>query len=211
MIELPPISDGGGGGGGGSTAGEVTIVIPDPIKTFTETAIGLEGMKVDRKLFERFEETVKADPFIAEHYAQGAVDMVEDYVKTHIFNKPEDFVDLQKLRQALNVDRRLAVRDVLDLIFGRTPKIKTRSELLEEEVEKFITIHKPDSRHVPAIRNFLTAYITDQEVRGIMDSKEYVRFATNPRVSLEDFDALGQWRDVIPEYVKDYVKINTYM
>ena len=211
VIELPPISDGGGGGGGGTHAGEVTVAIPDPLKTFNEVAIGLEGMKVDRKLFERFEETVKTDPFIAEHYADGATAMVEDYVKTNLFNKPEDYVDLQKLRKALNADRRLSVHEVLDLIFGATPKIKSRNELLEEEVEKFVTIYKPESKYVPPIKNFLTAYITDAEIRDIMDKKEYGRFATNPRVSLDDFGALGKWRDVIPEYVKDYVKINTYM
>ena len=198
--DLPPTSD-----------DEVAVFIPDPLKTLVETHVGLEGMKPDRKLFERFEEQVKADPFIAEHYADGALEMVEDYVKSNIFNKPEDYVDLNKLRQSLNADRRLSLREVLDLIFGRTPKLKSKGDLLDEEVEKFISIYKPESRHVPAIRNFLTAYVTDPEVREIMDSKQYARFATNPRVSLEDFRALNGWRDIIPEYVKDYVPLNPYM
>jgi hypothetical protein len=30
-------------------------------------------------------------------------------------------------------------------------------------------------------------------------------------VSLADFQSLGKWRDIVPEYVKDYVPINTYM
>lgn len=34
---------------------------PDPLRTLEETVIGLEGMKIDRKLFERFEDRVKSD------------------------------------------------------------------------------------------------------------------------------------------------------
>lgn len=212
VIKLPRVTGGTGGGPGhGPNTGEVTVFIPDPVKTFTETAIGLQGMKIDRKIFERFEQQVKADPFIAEHYAEGALDMVEDYVKQNLFDKPEDYVNLQKLRQALNADRRLGLHEVLDYIFGKSRKIKSKNELLEEEVEKFISIYKPESRYVLPIRNFLTAYITDPEVRQVMETKEYSRFATNPRVTLDDFRALNGWRDIIPEYVKDYVRLNTYM
>ncbi len=218
VLQLPPptggSSEGGEGGGGGDTsqsAGDVTVDIPDPLKVFTETAIGLQGMLVDRKLFEKFEEKVKADPYIAEKYEQGDIAAVEDYVKDKFFDKPDDFVDLPKLRKALNVDRRIWLRDVLDLIFGRTTRIKSKDELLEEEYEKFVAIYKPESRYALPIKNYLKAYITDAEVRQIVESKEYSRFGTNPRVTLADFRALNGWRDIVPEYVKDYVSVNTFM
>jgi type I restriction enzyme R subunit len=54
----------GGGDGSGVVAEEFKNYDPDPLKTLTEKAIGLEGMKIDRKLFEKFEETVKEDMFI---------------------------------------------------------------------------------------------------------------------------------------------------
>jgi len=34
--------------------------------------------------------------------------------------------------------------------------------------------------------------------------------ADNPKVSLADLRALGQWREVIPEYVKDYAPLNAF-
>jgi type I restriction enzyme, R subunit len=40
---------------------------------------------------------------------------------------------------------------------------------------------------------------------------DYNRLATNPKVSIADLKALEDWRDVIPEYVKDYVPLNTFM
>jgi type I restriction enzyme R subunit len=49
---------------------------------------------------------------------------------------------------------------------------------LEEEFEKFVAIYKPDSQHALLIKNYLKAYITDQEIRDIVETKKYSRFAT---------------------------------
>ena len=64
---------------------------------------------------------------------------------------------------------------------------------------------------MPVIRQFFKAYVTDGGVRAIVDSREFGRLADNPKVSLAEIRALEQWRDVIPEYVKDYVPLNHFM
>jgi len=184
---------------------------PDPLKSLRETSIGVEGMKIDRKLFERFEETVKDNEFIKSNFEHGNIDAVEEYVRSEIFDKPEEYFNLEKLRKALKLDRRLSIREIIENIFGAIGHFKTKDELLEDEISKFVAVYKPDNKHIQPIRLFLKAYITDNEIRNIVESKEYSRFATNPKVSLSDFKALNGWRDVIPEYVKDYVKLNTYM
>lgn len=212
ILKIPKTIPGTGPGGEPPVnIDEVTIGIPDPLKTFQEKAIGLQGMKVDRKIFEKFEETVKADSFIKEKYEAGDMQAVEDYVKTEVFDKPEDYFNLDKLRKSVKVDRRLSLREIMDKIFGRLDKFKDKDELLEEEFGKFISIYKPESKYYYPIKNFLKAYITDNEIREIVETKEYGRFATNPKVSLVDFKALNGYRDVVPEYVKDYVSVNTYM
>ena len=210
ILKIPKLGT-GGTGGGGVDIDEIIIGTPDPLKTFNEKAVGVEGMKVDRKLFEKFEDTIKADSFIKEKYEQGDMQAVEEYVKTEIFDKPQEFYNLEKLRKSAKVDRRISLREVIDKIFGRLDKFKNKDELLEEEFEKFISIYKPDSKYYYPIKNFLKAYITDNEIREIVESKEYGRFATNPKVSMGDFKELNGFREVIPEYVKDYVSVNTYM
>lgn len=210
ILKIPKIGT-GGTGGGGIDIDEIIIGTPDPLKTFNEKAVGVEGMRVDRKLFEKFEDTIKADPFIKEKYEQGDMQAVEEYVKTEIFDKPQEFYNLEKLRKSAKVDRRISLREVIDKIFGRLDNFKNKDELLEEEFEKFISIYKPDSKYYYPIKNFLKAYITDNEIREIVESKEYGRFATNPKVSMGDFKELNGFREVIPEYVKDYVSVNTYM
>ena len=168
-------------------------------------------MKVDRKLFEKFEEVIKSDEFVKEKYEAGDMQAVEDYVKTEIFDKPEEYFSLDKIRKALKIDRRLTLSEVLDKVFGRLDKFKNKDELLEEEFEKFISIYKPESKYYYPIKNYLKAYITDTEIREIVESKEYARFATNPKVTMADFSSLNGYRDVVPEYVKDYVSLNIFM
>ena len=208
-----PVESGytGGGDGGGIVAEEFASLSPDPLKTLTEKAIGLEGMKIDRKFFEKFEETVKEDRFIKENFEKGNMEIVEEYVRNKIFDKPEDYFNLEKLRKAIKLDRRLNVREILEKIFGLITDFKTKDELLEEEFEKFVSIYKPDSKYVLPIKLFLKAYITDSEVRDIVETKEYSRFATNPKITMADFKELNSWRDVIPIYVKDYVPLNKYL
>ncbi len=190
---------------------EVRIADPDPLKTFTEKAIGLAGMKIDWKFFEKFEQTVKNDPVAKEKYEKGDIEGVEEYVRTQIFNKPEDYFNLEKLRKAIKVDRRVSLREFIEKIFGGIKKFKTKDELLEEEFEKFVSIYKPDSEFVLLIKNYFKAYITDPEIRDIIESKEYSRLATNPKIRLEEFKALNEWREIVPEYVKDYITINSFM
>lgn len=167
-------------------------------------------MKIDRKFFERFEEQVKAAPEIRQRYEQGDIKGAEEAVIADLFNKPEDFFNLEKLRKAVQADRRITLREILAKAFGEIDRFKSKDELLEEELAKFVSIHKPDAPHMPVIRQFFKAYVTDGGVRAIVDAREFGRLADNPKVSISDIKALNGWRDVIPEYVKDYVPLNAF-
>jgi type I restriction enzyme R subunit len=185
--------------------------IPDPLKGIAETAIGLEGMKIDRKLFERFEETVKADDYIKQKIDEGRFNEAEEHIKQAIFNQPEDYFNLDKLRKSLKLDRRLSLREILEKIFSKIKKFKTKDELLEEEVNKFISIYHPENKFIYIIREFIKAYILDAELRKIIDSKEFASLATNPRFNIKDLKELDGWKDPVVEYIRDYVPLNTFV
>jgi len=212
VLKLPPIKAGIGTEGGGDVdIKEVSISSPDQLKTLSEKVVGLAGMKIDWKFFERFEHVVKNDPFVKQKYEQGDVKGAEEYIKAEIFDKPEDYFNMEKLRKAVKVDRRITLKELIEKIFGGIAKFKTKDELLEEEFEKFVAIYKPESKYVPHIKNYFKAYITDAEIRAIVETKEYSRFATNPKVTMKDFRDLNGWREKVPEYVKDYVSIKAFM
>ncbi len=214
-IKLPPLKPASPAGPVGQTcpapATDYTNVDPDPLKSRVEYAVPAYGMKIDRKFFERFEDQVKAAPEVRARYERGDIQGAEEIVARDLFNKPEDFFNLDKLRKAVSLDRRITLREVLAKVFGEIDRFKTKDELLEDELAKFVSIHRPGAAHLPVIRQFFKAYVTDGGVRQIMDTREFGRFADNPKVSLDDIRALGQWRDVIPEYVKDYVPLNQFL
>ena len=186
-----------------------TNVDPDPLKSQVEYTVPVYGMKIDRKFFEQFEDKVKATPEVRKRLG-GDIKGAEELVISELFNKPEDFFNLDKLRKAVQIDRRITLREILAKAFGEIDRFKTKDELLEEELAKFVSIHKPDAAHMPVIRQFFKAYVTDGGVRAIIDSREFSRLADNPKVTLADVRALNEWREVIPEYVKDYVSLNAF-
>jgi len=212
VIELPPLRPTGPGPEPPPppVPPGYTNVDPDLLQTYVETSVPVHGMRIDRKFFEKFEDKVKATLEVRERYERGDIKGAEEIVVASLFNKPEDFFNLDKLRKAVQIDRRITLREILAKAFGEIDRFKTKDELLEEELAKFVSIHKPDAAHMQIIRQFFKAYLTDGGIRAIVDSREFSKLADNPKVSISDIRALDDWRDVIPEYVKDYVSLNAF-
>lgn len=203
----------GGGGGGGQVGGTYEHLGTDILAMVKEAAVGVEGMKIDRMFFEKFEDTVRGNDFIAHSVESGQWDRVIDYVNREVFDKPEEYYNLEKLRQAVALDRRLTLREILEKIFGLIPRFKTKDELLEEEFAKFLADYKPEeSDAIPALRTYFKAYVTSDQVRHIIESKQFTDLATNPIFSTRDFKAVPQkYRALIPDYIKDYVSLNLFI
>ncbi|MEX2172519.1 MAG: DEAD/DEAH box helicase family protein [Pirellulales bacterium] len=206
---------GDAGGGGGSptvTGGAYQHLGADIIASIQEQTIGLEGMRIDRMFFERFQDTVRENENIATAVEEGKWDQVIDYVNREVFDKPEEYYTLDKLRRAAAVDRRLTLREILEKVFGLIPRFKSKDELLEEEFAKFVADRKPEEAEaIPAIKLYFKAYATSDQVRHIIDSEHYGDLATNPTFSMRDFKAVPEkYRKLIPNYIKDYVSLNQF-
>ena len=213
VLTLPAPKEGEGGVSGPTRrAGTYEHLGRDILATMVEETIGFEGMKIDRMLFEKFEDAVRSDETIATAVADGRWDRVIDYVNREVFDKPEEYYTLAKLRRAAAVDRRLTLREILEKVFGLIPSFKSKDELLEEEFAKFVADHKPEEfESIPAIKSYFKAYATNDRIRDIIESRHFTELATNPVFSTRDFRAVPQkYRELIPEYVKDYVSLNQF-
>ena len=216
VLKLPPPrakgTEEGGGQGPVVVGGTYEHLGADILAMVKEETIGYEGMKIDRMFFEKFEDAVRADNTIAAAVEAGQWDRVIDYVNREVFDKPEEFYTLDKLRKAAAVDRRLTLREILEKVFGLIPRFKSKDELLEEEFAKFVVDYKPDeATAIPAIKTYFKAYVTSGRVRDIIDSRQFTDLATNPVFSTRDFKAVPQkYRTLVPEYIKDYVSLNQF-
>ena len=216
VIPLPQPGPGGpevpGGTGPVVIGGLYEHVGDDILASIKEEVVGPEGMRIDRMFFRRFEEAVKEDPVVTAAVEAGDWDHALDHVNREVFNKPEEFFTLEKLRRAAAADRRLTLREILEKTFGLITRFKTKDELLEEEFAKFVADRKPqEPETMPAIKDYFKAYVADGQVRHIVDTKDFTQFATNPSFSTPDFKAVPDaYRTLIPEYVKDYVSLNQF-
>jgi type I restriction enzyme, R subunit len=132
-----------------------------------------------------------------------------NHIEKNIFNKPEDYFDIEKLRKSVHTDRRVSLRELIELIYGMIPYLKTKNELLDEEFDKF------DSRYMPAgseyvyARNVFKAYILDLNFRQCIDSGNFAKLNVNPN-GLSFRKISPKLRKLIPEYIKDYVSLNQF-
>ena len=219
MIELPRPShrDGNGDGDGNGPVvrpdGVYEYLGPDVIATVKEETIGLQGMKIDRMYFDRFAEAVRADRLITTAVEAGQWDRVIDHVNREVFDKPEEFYTLAKLRQAAAVDRRLTLREILEHALGLVPRLKSKDELLEEEFAKFVVEHTPRRpASIPAIKNYFKAYAADGYVRHVIDQRRFAGLATHASFSTGDLRQVPErFRDLVPQYIRDYISLNQFM
>jgi len=185
----------------------------DNISSFSQTEIGPNGMKIDRMYFDRFEQTILNDPRIEELKEQaqaGLWDTLLDFVIKNILDKPEDYFNVEKLRTALNADRRIQLKEMLEKVLGLIPRFKTKEELLEEEFDKFDSRYMPGENYFEGAKAIFKAYIEDVEFRNIIDQKNFAQLYVTPWIA--SYHQLNpQLRKLIPEYIKDYVPLNNFV
>ncbi len=195
------------------TIDEVSIKIPDALKTLSEKEVGREGMRVDRELWGRARDVIVKDKEIKEAVLREMWQKATSLVIQRYEDKPRLYLTLEKIRRAEQLDRRITWKEVLEKVFGIIDFFPKKEDLLQSECENFIAIYKPESQYVPYIVNYIRSYITDPDFRTIIDNKEYGDLYNNPGFDMSDFEALGNkdWQTKVPEYIKNYVNLNPFM
>lgn len=211
-IELPKENRSKKGGGEGTPVKSYESIKPDPIKTVQEKKIGYEGMKIDRMLFKKFGDRIRMDDIIKRNVELGNWEQVVSHIQNEIFDKPEEYFNLEKLRKAAKLDRKLTIREAVEKIFGIIPKFKSKDELLEEEFEKFISVYPPNEDvNVRALKYFFKAYVADQDIRKIIEAGDLQALYTHPTMTIDQFKSVDlKYRELIPQYIKDYLNIDQF-
>jgi len=212
VLKLPLLQRDPGEGGSQYSVCGYEHLGQDILATITEEPIGDQGMRIDRMLFDRFADRVREDATVQEAVAAGQWDRVLDYVHREVFDKPEEYYNLEKLRKAVDVDRRLGLREILERVFDLIPAFKSKDELLEEEFAKFVTQHEPPrASAVSVVKTYFKAYATSGYFRDIIDEHHFAQLATNSAFSRNDYQAVPEkFRSLVPEYIKDYVSLNQF-
>lgn len=184
--------------------GQVDLGTSDQLATINESPEGVI-MRIDREGFKKaVDEDVLANETLTALWANGDFEAAEEYVKANILNKPRNFLNLDRIRKAFGVDRRISVREFLQVAFGDKKEFESKDELLESEWEKFMEIHPVDQEHYQPVKNFFKAFIVDAEVRDIVKSKQLARFHHCAAFDFSDYERLNGFKSIVPRYIYDY-------
>lgn len=183
----------------------IDLTSADEIASLQETKLGEEGMRIDREGFKRaVEEDVTGNEVLKNLWENGDVDAAEDFAKKNIFDKPKHFLNLEGIRRIFKIDRRITVREFLQVAFGDKAAFEMKDELLELEWDKFVEINNVDQEHYEAAKNFFKAYVTDEEVRDIVKRNQPAEFFNCPSFDFNDYQRLNGFKEMIPQYIHDY-------
>jgi type I restriction enzyme R subunit len=184
----------------------------DQISSWNESKVGFEGMKVDKMFFQQFEEEIQQDTDIVQAMEEGNLDTATYLTLEKFLKQDGSQYTLDKLRRALKIDRKISVKELLDMIFNGN-EIKNKDILLQEEFEKFIsTIDLSEVTDLTALKYYFFAYLTDPEVRQVIDTKDFTSLNTLSTLSKEDFVRVEpKMREVIPNYIRTYVTLDKFI
>ena len=211
-IELPRPGTTGGGGGGGGGSEIINLDSMDAIKTIEEISVGAQGMRIDREGFKSaVDEDVVGNATLKNLWDNGDITGAEEYTKKNVFEKPKYFLNLEKIRKAFQVDRRISIREFLLVAFGQKDGFEMKDDLLESEWLKFQAVNALDIEHYQAVKSFFKAYIVDEEVREIVKNNTPAQFNFCPSFGFDEYKKLNAYKTIVPTYVKDYVSLNTFM
>jgi type I restriction enzyme R subunit len=184
--------------------GVIDLAASDEVASISESSEGVI-MRIDREGFRTaVAEDVTSNETLSALWANGDFEGAEEFVKTHVLDKPKNFLNLDRVRKAFGVDRRISVREFLQVAFGEKDEFESKDSLLESEWEKFMEIHVVDQEHYLPVKNFFKAFITDEEVREIIKSKQLARFHHCASFDFSDYERLNGFKSIVPQYVYDY-------
>ncbi len=185
--------------------GPVDIATPDEIVSVSETPVGAEGMRIDREGFKRaVAEDVLGNEALKNMWDNGDTEGAEDFAKKHIFDKPKYFLNLDKIRKIFGVDRRITVKEFLQVAFGDKGTFEMKDDLLESEWQKFVEVNPVDQEHYATVKMFFKAYVTDEKVREIIASRQTGRFNTESSFHFDEYEKLNGFKVIVPQYIRDY-------
>lgn len=210
---IMPAGDGGGGNGQTEVKKNFVSDQADSITEYNYLKFDAGIMRIDEEMFrDRFETRIKGDSFIKTQMEAGNWAQIISYIKNEIFERPEEYFNLEKLSKTYKLDRKLTIREIIEKIFGIIPGFKIKDELLEEEFQKFVTTNPiKENENITALRQFFKAYIVDRDLRQIIHNKEFALINNLSSISMADFKAISkEGRSMISKYIETYVALDKF-
>ncbi|HEX7483693.1 MAG TPA: DEAD/DEAH box helicase family protein [Candidatus Saccharimonadales bacterium] len=211
----PPVVDGSDivSEPGGSYAHGVDLDELDKLKSQTTTVVDGQGMRIDREMFRKFKEELQSDEEFTYLYDTNR-DEALDYLKNKIFDKPNHFMNLEKIRNFFKLDRKLSLGEALDIVMDQIDQPKSKAEIIHDKfndavITKELTDKLTNDNIFHLAYRLFDAYISSPAVQKAVDDQTYGNLDHTSQLSLEEYIQLHHAGVAEPlvNYIKDYVDI----
>lgn len=179
----------------------------DPLKSLETQAVDEKGMRIDREAFgQALREDILSKTELKNAYEQQDYDTAEDILRNEVINKPKHHLTLDKARKALDLDRRVTLRELLHLAFDPNYKPKSKDQLLEDEFDKFLLSEKIAPEKYNIAKSIFKSYTANPQVEEYIDNGDYAMLEFTGLFSQEELQEMDdKILKRVPSYVKDYV------
>ncbi len=210
----PPAVDGGVVSEPGAIyAGGVDINERDKLNNQTTTVIDGQGMRIDREMFRKFKEELQSDHEFIQLYENNREEALS-HLKNNVFDKPNHFMNLEKIRSFFKLDRKLSLGEALDIVMGKIETPKSKPEIVHDHfndavLTKELTDKLTDDTIFHLAYRLFDAFISSPAVQKAIDDQTYGNLDHTNQLSLEEYIKLHHAGVAEPlvSYIKDYVDI----
>ena len=199
---------------GVSYAGNVDINEHDKLRNQTTTIVGGQGMRIDREMFRKFKEELREDATFTALYKDDREEALS-YLKDKVFDKPNHFMNLEKIRSFFKLDRKLSLGEAMDIVMDQIEKPKSKAEIIHDNfndavLTKELTDKLTDDTIFHLAYQLFDAYISSSSVQQAIDDQTYGNLDHTNQLSLEEYIELHRAGVAEPlvSYIKDYVDIS---
>jgi type I restriction enzyme R subunit len=182
---------------------------PDALKETRLIAIGEDGMKIDRMLWQDFSDKIYHDADIQRAASQDDWATVLRYIQTRIFQRPDKETaaetpddGLSALRGLLRQRDERGLSALFSRLFGRSITFPTKDSLLDQAFERFAARHPVEGAEREDLRYFFKAYVGEQRIRDLIDSGRYGEL-NQTALPTERLKRLPGWRQVVADIRSD--------
>ena len=166
---------------------------------------------VEKRMFENAVQTIGADTQIIEE-AKEDEDKAIASMREKYENKPDLYLNLEKIRRGEKLDRNITWRELLHVCIGKTPHLLTKSEVLDNSFEDYVSAEQLDENHYE-VKSFFKNYAGEKEFRDVIDSKEFGKLDSSEEgagFSMDDLEKIASQHGNIIKYINTYVDVDQF-
>ena len=208
-LNITPVDDGKPNKQGVEIAKEtIELNDDDPLHYIKGAQVDDNGMRVDRDFYNMNEVnyTMSKDYElkVAVHNKEWNI-VVKIIENKYLIDPKFRMLSKEHIGQQLKLERIPSWQEFVELVFGLRHYLKTRTELLEEAVEKCITAFNVEEIKRINIRKLVDAYVISEQVRDAIDNRRYAYLDSSGIFTFEEFKQLGSYGKDIAVNIKKLI------